>query len=465
MAHTAKHGYAAVRMGKGGFLSIVAVVLALSLAGGARADDWWPHPADATWTYRWTDSVYNQSPTNEKITVKSQSGKNFVLSWTTKDAGNPDGTLLSFGDMAFQETTAGIVNTDWASNPPPPDFPILCPQIGGCNNSLASTMYYLIWGSRSPVLAAPLLKDATWQGTGGAQNDVSSTSAYQGTEVVKVPAFPDGVMASKVRTEATQAGALGDPYGTGVRTVWWAYGIGPVKMTFEHAGGSDAPITTSELQETSLTPKMPPSDANYFPLTKGMKLKYRWTNTRWIKQPSVQLATIDEVVNNSARFTFQHVSGPIKVAGSYGFSTRTDGVTNIWGLTKAATAIRFPPLGPKSLPTGKRRHFFTPFDLMNFGFNPLLTAYPAAGQIWGSKNPSRDFSTFGVNGSSKVLGIQKVKVPGGTFDALAVRASLSQPGFKFGSGTRTSWFAPGKGLVKLVFRHGDGSVSTVVLLK
>jgi hypothetical protein len=63
------------------------------------------------------------------------------------------------------------------------------------------------------------------------------------------------------------------------------------------------------------------------------------------------------------------------------------------------------------------------------------------------------------------MGIQKVKVPGGAFDALVVRASLSQPGFKFGSGTRTSWFAPGKGLVKLVFHHGDGSVSTVVLLK
>jgi hypothetical protein len=42
---------------------------------------------------------------------------------------------------------------------------------------------------------------------------------------------------------------------------------------------------------------------------------------------------------------------------------------------------------------------------------------------------------------------------------------MTQPGFKFGSGTRTSWFAAGKGLVKLVFRHRDGSVSTVVLLK
>lgn len=452
-------------MGKGGFLSIVAAALALGLAGGAQADDWWPHPDDATWTYQWTDSVYNNNPTKEKLTVKEQKGRSFTLSWTTKDLGNSGDAPLSFGDMAFQETTAGLINTDWSSNPPPPDFPILCPQIGGCNNSLSSTLYYLIWGSRSPVLGEPLLQDAGWQGTGGAQNDVSSTSSYQGTEMVTVPAFPDGVLAAKVRSETTQAGALGDPYGSGVRTVWWAFGVGPVKMVFEHAGGSDAAVTTSELQETSLAPKTPPSDANYFPLTKGMKLKYRWSNTKYFKKPSVQEITVDEVVNSSARFTVKHLSGPIKVAGSYGFSTRLDGVTNIWGLTKAATAIKFPPLGPKALSKDKRRHFFTPFDLMNFGFNPLLTAYPAAGQTWGSKNPSRDFSTFGVNGSAKVMGIQKVKVPAGTFDALVIRATLDQPGFKFGSGTRTSYFASGKGLVKLVFRHGDGSVSTVELLK
>jgi hypothetical protein len=70
-----------------------------------------------------------------------------------------------------------------------------------------------------------------------------------------------------------------------------------------------------------------------------------------------------------------------------------------------------------------------------------------------------------VSGSAKVVGIQRVRVPAGSFNALVVRASLRQPGFRFGSGIRTSWFAAGKGLVKLVFRHGDGSVSTVVLLK
>ena len=48
-----------------------------------------------------------------------------------------------------------------------------------------------------------------------------------------------------------------------------------------------------------------------------------------------------------------------------------------------------------------------------------------------------------------------------TLVALAVRLRCIRDGIWGG----TSWFAPGKGLVKLVFHHGDGSVSTVVLLK
>ena len=61
---------------------------------------------------------------------------------------------------------------------------------------------------------------------------------YLGQEKVTVPAFPTPVTAAKVRTEITQTGALGDPYGSGVRTVWWVCGVGPVKVVFEHAGGA-----------------------------------------------------------------------------------------------------------------------------------------------------------------------------------------------------------------------------------
>jgi len=154
-----------------------------------------------------------------------------------------------------------------------------------------------------------------------------------------------------------------------------------------------------------------------------------------------------------------------RVAGDYIFVARLGGLTNTAADTKAATTASFPPLGPASLRPGRRRRFFTPLDLLVFGFNPVLDAYPAAGDTWAAQNPSRDFSVFGVTGASRVVGMQRVTVPAGTFKALVVASTLKQAGFPFGSGTRTSWFAAGKGLVKLVFRHGNGSVSTVELLK
>ena len=55
-------------------------------------------------------------------------------------------------------------------------------------------------------------------------------------------------------------------------------------------------------------------------------------------------------------------------------------------------------------------------------------------------------------------------MPAGTFKALVVTSTLTQPGFKFGSGTARCGSRPTKGLVKLEFRHGDGSVSTVQLI-
>lgn len=440
------------------------VVAALASSQNALADDWLPHPADAVWTYEWTDSTYNPTPTTEKVTVRDVKGPSFVLAWTTLEQGNPPEAPSGVGVMAFQETTAGLVNTDWSSSFPPTNFPILCAAPTQCNNSLAGTLYNVIWGTRAPVLAAPLLRGTSWTTTGGAAGDVTSSSDYVGHERVSVPAFPGPVTAAKVRSEVTQAGALGDPYGSGVRTVWWVYGVGPVKVVFEHAG-TDAPVTTSVLKATSLTPKPLPADTRWFPLVKGSKLRYRWTNSKHMKTPSVQEFTVDEVLNGSARFSVKHVSGPIKVAGAYGFTSRADGLTNLWATTQSATLSKLPPLGPRALPAAKRRHFATPFDLLVYGFNPILPAYPATGSGWVARVPSRDYSLFGVRGSTKILGFRSVKVPAGRFRALAVRSKLTQKGFPFGSGTRTAYFAPNRGLVKLVFAHGDGSVSTVQLTR
>ena len=447
---------------RGGFLAAIAVMLVAASPAGAAG--WLPHAADATWTYQWTDTAYNTTPTSEKITVKSTAGASFTLAWTTDGLSNAPEAVSSTGTVSFQETNLGIVNTDWTSTPPPQSFPILCSSLGSCGNSLSSTYYNVIWGTRAPVLAEPLLQGASWTSTGGAQNDVQSSSDYLGTESVTVPAFDKPVVAAKVRTQITQAGALGDPYGSGVRTIWWVYGVGPVKIVFTHSGGSGAPVTTSVLQSTNQTPAAPQPDANYFPLRTGLKGVYRWTNDRHLKKPEVEKFSIDQAANGTAIFKVSSVSGPLKVAGAYQFTTRVDGVTSVSSAVKEASFTKL-PLGPRSLPTAKRRHFFTPFDLLTFGFNPVLPAYPTVGTTWGSDPASRDFDVYGVTGASKVVGVQKVSVPAGTFQALTVVSTLTQPGFPFGTGRRTAWFAPGRGLVKLEFRHGDGSVSVVELLR
>ena len=435
---------------------------ALFGAASALADGWLPHGSDATWSYQWTDSQYNTTPTDEIVTVKDSSGDSFDLNWTTDGANNPDSAPQSAGTVSFQQTDYGIVNTNWSSTPPPTTFPILCSTATQCGNSLAGAYYNVIWGARTPVLFEPVLQGTSWSTTGGAANDVTSANTYMGTQSLTVPAFPMPVTAAVVQSQITQAGALGDPYGSGERTTWWVYGVGPVKVVFKHAGGQ---ITTVMLQTTNQTPASPPTDTDYFPMTIGLKGKYQWTNPKYLAKPEVESFDVDQAANDTAILKVSSVSGPLKVAGAYQFTLRTDGLTSVASAVKAASLAKFPPLGPSSLPASQRRHFFTPFDLMTFGFNPVIPAYPAAGNAWASNTDSRDFDVYGVTGTTRVVGIQKVKVPAGTFQALVVASTLKQPGFPFGSGTRTCWFAPGKGLVKLVFRHGDGSVSTVQLVK
>lgn len=430
----------------------------------ALADGWFPHPAGALWQYRWSDSTYNPGGTLENLVVQQQHGSSFTLAWADPaDKPPPAGSTsiscpsgADLGTMSFQDSNFGLINTNWDSCPAPSQFPILCATTS-CANSLSSALYNVIWGNRLPVLQEPLLAGTTWTATGGASNDVTSTSTFLGMQVVKVPAFPGGVQAAVIRSYVAQAGAIGDPYGSGVRLVWWVYGVGPVRVAFDHAGGSSAPVTNVFLEATNLHPQPAPPTANLFPYTLGAKNTYRWTNDRHLTQPEIEQVTVGAVANNSARLDVKSVSGPIRAVGNYIFTTRLDGVTNTNGQSSAATLLKLPRLG-------HGRHFFTPLDLMTYGFNPLLPAYPKAGDSWQSGNQA-SFRVFGVTGSTRILGLQSVHVPAGTFNALAVTSTLTQKGFGYGSGVRTMWFAPGRGLVKLTFRHRDGSTTVVELIK
>jgi hypothetical protein len=444
--------------------ALTALFLPAAPVGAAGLDDpsdqWLPRSDGAEWLYQWSSSEYSPTPRQELYKLESRRGTSFRLSW--EEPAPAPGTTPSNGAIDFMHTDAGLVNLNYQSTPPPPEFPILCPNASGCGNSLAGSLYLLIWGTRSPVLAEPLVNGTRWNSLGGAGNDVASANSYRGRSKVVVPAFPEGVPTAKVESEITQAGAIGDPYGSGVRTVHWVRGVGPVKIVFRHAGGE---LSKAELVRTTLEPlPLPPAD-NLLPLNRGDRGSFRWRNSRHMRSWSKQRFEVAEVVNNTARVDVEHVSGPIKVAGSYTFATRLSGVTNLSAFTRAATRAKLPPLGPRGLPPDRRRRFFTPFDLMAFGFNPVVPVHAARGESWRSSRGSRDWRVFGVEGRSKVVGARRVRTPAGRFRAIVIKSRLTQKGFRFGSGRRTMWFAPQRGLVKLTFRHADGSVSTVERLR
>ena len=89
-----------------------------------------------------------------------------------------------------------------SSAPPPTSEPILCPwqtdpSTGfACANTLLGSLFNVIWGSRAPVVSEPLLQGTSWTGVGGAYRDVTSSNQYLGMQTVKVPAFPQGVLAA-----------------------------------------------------------------------------------------------------------------------------------------------------------------------------------------------------------------------------------------------------------------------------
>jgi hypothetical protein len=447
--------------------ALVALLLGVMGAAPARAENaptarWLPNAAGASWTYAWSDSAFNRAPTFERYTVKQRTDSGVSLAWSTDGVSNGPDATPSQGTIDYAYTDGGIVNTTWSSTAPPPQFPVLCASVGQCGNSMAGAHYAFVWGTRSPLLQEPLVQGAQWRSVGGQGNDVASMSRYLGRQRVVVPAFPNGVFAAAVESDITQAGAIGDPYGSVLRTTWWVYGVGPVKSVLRHTGGE---VTSVELQATNLSPLTPPSDRAHLPLIKGDSMRFRYTNSKHMKRASVQQLDVTDVANNTARVDLKSVSGPIRVAGSYVFTTRNSGVTNIAAATQAATRVAFPPLGPRAQPAGRRRHFFTVLDLMDYGFNPILKAFPKAGASWQSSTKGRDFRVFGATGTTKVIGTRTVTTPAGRFSALLVQSTLRQSGFPFGSGVRRAWYAPGVGLVKLEFRHGDGSVSRVVRLE
>ena len=129
------------------------------------------------------------------------------------------------------------------------------------------------------------------------------------------------------------------------------------------------------------------------------------------------------------------------------------------------TKVTVPALGPAGAPAAQRNHFVTALDLFTFGITRCSRRYPTVGDHVVDEAPSDDYRTFAVDGHDAVVEMQTVHVPAGTFRALVVTLDAAQTGLPVRQRHTHLLVRAGSGLVKLVFAHRDGSVSTVVRLK
>ena len=299
-----------------------------------------------------TNTVYNPTPTNENGHGQgAPSGHAFTLAWTTKDRGTRRTRLEHRHGLAPGDEPRRRRITDWSPPPPPANFPILCASTDSCGEQpRSSTLLQHHLGQPRPGPRRAAHRGATWTATGGATNDVAATSTYvghgegDGARRSRAPS-----LRAKVAASITQAGALGDPYGSGVRTIWWVYGVGPVKIEFQHAGGSSAPVTTSVLQTTNLKAKPLPPRPDYFPLEKGRK-----GDVQLDEREAPEEAAGREVRRRPGRERLRALQrqaacpGRSAAPAPTASRTRPDGVTSISGDRRRRPSLaKFPPLGPK----------------------------------------------------------------------------------------------------------------------
>ena len=251
---------------------------------------------------QWTDSVYNDVTDEGEGDGEGQSGSSFTLAWTTVGQDNAADAPTASAPSPSRRRTSGLINTDWSTNPPPTRFPILCAQIGGCNNSLASTYYNSSGAAVRRCSRSRCSRARSWTSTGGAQNDVRARTTMSAPRRSPCPRSRRPSPRAKVRTRDHAGRRARRP----VRERRAHDLVGLRRRSredrFRARGRLGAPVTTAVLRRTNQTPKPPPADTNYFPLEAGAEGDVPVDEHEHLKKPSCEAFTSTRSSNGTARF-------------------------------------------------------------------------------------------------------------------------------------------------------------------
>ena len=194
-----------------------------------------------------------------KKTIKSE--RNIVLS---ASAATESGNHLAEGNFTLKRTDRALTSTDYGTA-----------GHGGGDPSPKYMLLYYMSHRDTNLFKFPIGIGETWTEEGHWR--VQTKSRLEGYESVEVSAgtFSDCLKHKTVFTDADVKDTkteLRNALLNGTRYLWFAEGVGLVKLRYEHSNGV---VTEAELLEY----KIPVEDQEYLPLQIGNVWSYKWQNT------------------------------------------------------------------------------------------------------------------------------------------------------------------------------------------
>ena len=188
-------------------------------------------------------------------TIKSE--RNIVLS---ASAATESGMRLAEGVFDLERTDTALTSTDFGSS-----------GTGGSDPSPRYMLLYYISHHETDLFRFPIRIGDIWTEEG--HWNTRTKTSLEGYESVKISAgtFSDCLKHKTVFTDAEAGSEQRNSLVNGTRYLWFAEGIGVVKMRYEHANGV---VTEAELLEY----EVPTEAQEYLPLQVGNMWRYKWQN-------------------------------------------------------------------------------------------------------------------------------------------------------------------------------------------
>ena len=299
----------------------------------------------------------------------------------------------------------------------------------------------------------PLTVGKTWEDKWNA----TAKTTLEGYEKVEIAlgTFPMCLKHKTVLTAAHIGSELEKALVDGTRYLWFAKGVGPVKMRYEHSNGI---ITEAELVDYNISGE---SEA-YFPLNLGTTWTYKWKND-YYKEVFIEKAHIG--INGD---TGEHYKGDlqltVKVATESGealgernfYIAKTDAS---FGLRQASSRPGIRSSGTVADSTSlllKNISSFHKTELFQFPLTIRAT--------WEYLGPSDSQAQVTIEP------YEQVKISVGTFHKCLKHKTVfteasanTEQESALINGTRYLWFAKGVGLVKIRYEHSNGVITEAEL--